>query len=84
LKIDGFVKNSISALRLISYSLHRTLQALSKIHLTPNYSVASLFKMLTYSHVCSAFSSARALSLNVIYIFEMACSTPHSTKFATP
>jgi hypothetical protein len=50
------------------------LQAISKIHLTPNYGVASLFKMLTYSHVCSAFSSARALSLNVICIFEMACS----------
>jgi hypothetical protein len=29
--------------------------------------------MLTYSHVCSAFSSARALSLNVICIFEMTC-----------
>jgi alanine-synthesizing transaminase len=30
--------------------------------------------MLTYSHVCCPFSSARALSLNVICIFEMACS----------
>ncbi len=45
-----------------------------KKHLTPNYGVASLFKMLTYSRVCCAFSSARALSLNVICIFEMACS----------
>jgi len=27
-------------------------------------------------HVCSAFSSARALSLNVICIFEMACIIP--------
>jgi len=55
------------------------LQAISKILLTPNYSVASLFKLLTYSHVCSAFSSARApeyrdiaklnLLLNVICIF---------------
>jgi hypothetical protein len=52
----------------------RMLQAFSKIHLTPNYGVASLFKMLTYSHVCCAFSSARALSLNVICIFEIACS----------
>ena len=49
------------------------LQAISKMYLTPNYGVASLFKMLTYSHVCCAFSSARALSLNVICIFEMAC-----------
>jgi hypothetical protein len=30
--------------------------------------------MLTYSHVCCAFSSARALSLNAICIFEMAFS----------
>jgi len=44
------------------------LQAVSKIHLTPNYGVAILFKMLTYSYVCSAFSSARVLSLNVICI----------------
>jgi len=50
------------------------LQANSKIHLTPNYGVASLFKMLTYAQVCCAFSSARALSLNVISIFEMACN----------
>jgi hypothetical protein len=39
----------------------------------PNYGVASLFKMLTYSHVCSAFSSAHAFSLNVICSFEMPC-----------
>jgi hypothetical protein len=32
------------------------------------------FKMLTYSLVCCAFSSVRALSLNVIYILEMVCS----------
>jgi hypothetical protein len=30
--------------------------------------------MLTYSDVCCALSSARALSLNAIFIFEMACS----------
>ena len=35
--------------------------------------------MLTRSHVCCAFSSARALSLNVICIFEMACSKPISS-----
>jgi len=50
------------------------LQAISKRHLPPNGRVASLFKMLTCSHVCCAFSSARALSLNVIYLFEMACN----------
>ena len=50
------------------------LQAITNIHLTPNYGVANLFKMLTYSHVCYAFSSVRALPLNVICIFEMACS----------
>ena len=53
-----------------------SLQAISKKHLTPNgpaeSGIAGLFKMLTYSHVCCAFSSARALSLNVICIFEMA------------
>jgi hypothetical protein len=50
----------------------RQLEAISKIYLTPNYGVADLLKMLTYSHVCCAFSSARALSLNVICIFEIA------------
>jgi hypothetical protein len=50
------------------------LQAISKKDQTPNYGIASLFKMLTYSHVCCAFSSAHALSLNVICIFEMACT----------
>ena len=43
------------------------------MHLTPNGCVASLFKLLTYYRVCCAFSSARALSLNAIYVFEMAC-----------
>ena len=37
-------------------SLHCQVQTISKIYLTPNYGVANLFKMLTYSHVCSAFS----------------------------
>ena len=43
------------------------------MYLTPNYGAASLFKMLTYPRVCCAFSSTRAMSLNVICIFEMAC-----------
>ncbi|MFC1488960.1 hypothetical protein ACFL6B_03835 [Thermodesulfobacteriota bacterium] len=34
----------------------KLLQAISKMHLTPNDGVASLFKMLTYAHVCCAFS----------------------------
>ena len=51
---------------------HSNLHATSKMHLTPNDGVASRFKMLIYAHVYCAFSSARALSLNVIYIFEMA------------
>jgi len=66
----GDLKSQIAALSLRK----DLLQAISKKHLTPNYGVASLFKMLTYSRICCAFSSARALSLNVICIFEMACS----------
>jgi hypothetical protein len=31
------------------------LQPISKIHLTPNYCVASLFKILTYYRVCCVF-----------------------------
>ena len=42
----------------------------------PSYGVASLFKMLTYARVCCAFSSSRALTLNVICLFEMACNKP--------
>ena len=59
----------------------KQLQAISKIHLTLNYGVASLFKMLTYSYVCCAFSSARALYLNAICIFEMDC-TNFTFRFA--
>jgi hypothetical protein len=51
-----------------------SLEPISKIHLTPNYGVADLLKMLTDSSVCCAFSSARALSLNVICIFEIVFS----------
>jgi len=49
------------------------------MHLTPNDCVTSLFKMLTYSMYAALFhllhmtpTASRALSLNVIYIFEMA------------
>ncbi len=42
------------------FGLSMLQEAISKIHLTPNYCVADLLKMLTYSRVCSAFSSARA------------------------
>ncbi len=43
------------------------------MHLRPNDGAASLFKMLIPTCRGCAFSSARALSSNVIYIFEMAC-----------
>ena len=39
------------------------------MHLTPKGCVATLFKMLTYYRVCSAFESGCALPLNVIYYF---------------
>jgi len=42
------------------------LEVVSKPHLTPKYGVASFFEMLTYYRVCCAFSSTRALSLDVI------------------
>jgi len=56
------------------------MSALSIWHITRilNHPVASLFKMFTYFLVCSAFSSARALCLNEIRIFEMACKLKSS------
>jgi hypothetical protein len=36
------------------------LEVISKPHLTPDSCVADLFKMLTYFHVCCAFSSVCA------------------------
>jgi len=42
------------------------LEAVSKHHLTPNNGVVALFKILTYSHVCSVFSSVHALFLGAI------------------
>jgi hypothetical protein len=39
------------------------------MYLTPNSCVTDLLKMLTYSDVCCAFSSAGALLLSVIYYF---------------
>jgi len=49
-----------------------TLEAISKPRLRPDSCVASLFKMLTYSSVCCAFSSACALLSDLIRGFEMA------------
>jgi hypothetical protein len=46
------------------------LEVVSESHLKLNGCVASLFKMLTYYRVCCAFSSARALPLNLIWGFE--------------
>ena len=45
-------------------------EVVSKPHLTPKYYVVSFFEMLTYYHVCCAFSSTRALSLDAIWGFE--------------
>jgi hypothetical protein len=42
----------------------------SKSHLASDSRIADLFKMLTYSYVCCAFSSACALLSNAIYGFE--------------
>lgn len=38
----------------------------------PNGCVALRLKMLTYYHVCCAFSPSRALPLNIIWGFETA------------
>jgi hypothetical protein len=45
---------------------NETLEAISKPHLRSNFCVARRLKMLTYYRVCSAFSSPRALILNLI------------------
>jgi hypothetical protein len=42
------------------------LEVISKPHPTQNLCVADLLKMLTYSHVCCAFSSAHALIFGAI------------------
>jgi ferredoxin len=42
------------------------LKVVTKPHLIPNICVADLLKMLTYTHVCCAFSSARALIFGAI------------------
>jgi hypothetical protein len=39
------------------------------MRLTPNSCVTDLLKMLTYYHVCCAFSSAGALLFDVIHYF---------------
>jgi hypothetical protein len=41
-------------------------EPISKRHLRPDVSVAVLLKMLTYAHVCCAFSAACALISNLI------------------
>jgi hypothetical protein len=41
-------------------------EPISKRHLRFDVSVAVLLKMLTYAHVCCAFSSACALTSNLI------------------
>jgi len=44
--------------------------------------VATLFKMLTYLRVCSAFSSGRALLSNMIRGFETVSETHFDNKTA--
>ena len=49
-----------------------TLEAISKMHLTPNSCVVRLLKMLIRQKVCMAdcaFASAHALLLDLIYYF---------------
>jgi hypothetical protein len=45
------------------------LEPIPKMHLTLNSGVTDLLKMLKYSNVCYAFSSADALLLSVICYF---------------
>jgi len=52
------------------------LEAVSKQHLASDSRVADLFKMLTYSNVCCAFSSVCALLSNAIRHFETASGRP--------
>lgn len=47
------------------------IEVVLKPHLTPNNGVVDLLKMLTYSHVCCAFSSAHAMFLGAIWSFEI-------------
>ena len=64
------------------------MQAISKVHLTPNDSVVSFLKMLipprggtVLFHVLHMTPAAtRALSLNMIYTFETACGSSHCSK----
>ena len=64
----------ISDLAIYNMLWHeKSLKVISKMHLTSNYGVAGLCKMLMYSPVWCAFTSARALSLKVSYFFEMIC-----------
>ena len=42
------------------------IEVVSKPHLTSNYGVEALLKILTYTNVCCVSSSTHALSLDVI------------------
>jgi len=49
---------------------YQSAEPISKRHLSLDIGVAVLLKMLTYFHVCCAFSSACALTSNLIRHFE--------------
>jgi hypothetical protein len=60
IKYDAFIT---TAMRRGS---HQYNEPISNRHLRLDVSVAVLLKMLTYAHVCCAFSSACALTSNLI------------------
>ena len=60
------------------------LEAVSKPHLRPEGCVAARFKMLTYLHVCCAFSSGCALLSGPIRGFETTSNRSHLKKVFSP
>jgi hypothetical protein len=58
----GWIEEKVNAVR----SSHGFLEVVRKLHLSSDSRVAGLFKMLTYFHVCCAFSSACAFLSNTI------------------
>jgi hypothetical protein len=57
---------AVGAVRVPVNDDEKVLEAISKPHLVPDGYVENLFKMLTYSRVCCAFSSVLALPSNAI------------------
>jgi hypothetical protein len=69
----GFLSFRLPGLRASSL-----LEVVSKPHLASDSCVADLFKMLTYSRVCCAFSSACAFLSNAIWHFETTSTMSYS------